>query len=154
VQICPKRQIKSIKRVSNYFFQLNQLFVFQRSEFSFPFLVWKRATMNNTITIVGYVGQNLHVISFGVAHARCKGTKSGKAIGRPSFNQIERVKLLLHDGLSIREIARALGISKTTVMKTKNRSELTHRALDAGALFDEAVFGRENSGAEEIRVHA
>jgi len=39
-------------------------------------------------------------------------------------------------------------------MKIKNRSELTHRALDAGALFDEAVFGRENSREEEIRVHA
>jgi hypothetical protein len=47
-----------------------------------------------------------------------------------------------------------LGMSKTTVMKIKNRSELTHRALDAGVLFDEAVFERENSGEEEIRVHA
>ena len=40
-------------------------------------------------------------IKSGVAHARCKGTKSGKAIG-PSFNQIERVKLLLHDFINTR----------------------------------------------------
>ena len=32
-------------------------------------------------------------------------------------------------------------MSKTTVMRIKNRSELTHRALDAGALLGEAVFG-------------
>jgi putative DNA-invertase from lambdoid prophage Rac len=32
-------------------------------------------------------------IKSGVAHARCKGTKSGKAMDGPSFNQIERVKL-------------------------------------------------------------
>ncbi len=58
-------------------------------------------------------------IQSGVAHARSKGTKSGRAIGRPPFDQKERVKRLLAGGKSVRAIARELGISKTTVMKVK-----------------------------------
>jgi putative DNA-invertase from lambdoid prophage Rac len=58
-------------------------------------------------------------IKSGIAHARSKGTKSGKAIGRPVFNRTERVRRLLAGGRSIRSIAAELGISKTTVMKVK-----------------------------------
>jgi len=58
-------------------------------------------------------------IKSGIAHARSKGTKSGKAIGRPVFDRTERVKRLLSEGRSIRSVARELGISKTTVMKVK-----------------------------------
>ncbi len=61
-------------------------------------------------------------IKSGVAHARSKGTKSGRAIGRPAFQKSERVERLLKDGLSVRAIASDLGISKTTVMKIKNQS--------------------------------
>jgi putative DNA-invertase from lambdoid prophage Rac len=58
-------------------------------------------------------------IKSGMAHARSKGTKSGRAIGRPCFNHAERVKRLLAEGWSVRNIAAELGISKTTVMKVK-----------------------------------
>jgi putative DNA-invertase from lambdoid prophage Rac len=58
-------------------------------------------------------------IKSGIAHARSKGTKSGRAIGRPAFDRAERVKRLLVEGLSVRSIASELGISKTTVMKVK-----------------------------------
>ncbi len=60
-------------------------------------------------------------IKSGVAHARSKGTKSGRAIGRPVFNQPERIKRLLDEGQSIRSIAKQLNISKTTVLKVKSR---------------------------------
>ncbi len=58
-------------------------------------------------------------ISSGIAHARSGGTKSGKAIGRPAFDNPERVKRFLKEGKSVRNIATELGISKTTVMKVK-----------------------------------
>lgn len=58
-------------------------------------------------------------IKSGVAHARSKGTKSGKAIGRPSFSQTGRVKALLEEGRSIRSIAAELDVSKTTILKVK-----------------------------------
>ena len=58
-------------------------------------------------------------IKSGVSHARSKGTKSGKAIGRPAFDNPERVKRFLKEGKSVRNIATELGISKTTVMKVK-----------------------------------
>jgi DNA invertase Pin-like site-specific DNA recombinase len=58
-------------------------------------------------------------IKSGIAHARSKGTKSGKAIGRPTFDRGERVKRLLSEGRSVRSIAGELRISKTTVMKVK-----------------------------------
>lgn len=58
-------------------------------------------------------------IKSGIAHARSKGTKSGKAIGRPGFDRGDRVKRLLAEGRSVRSIAGELGISKTTVMKAK-----------------------------------
>jgi|688.fasta_scaffold04348_18 putative DNA-invertase from lambdoid prophage Rac len=58
-------------------------------------------------------------IKSGIAHARSRGTKSGRAIGRPGFDRAERVKRLLADGRSVRTIAAELGISKTTVMKVK-----------------------------------
>jgi putative DNA-invertase from lambdoid prophage Rac len=59
-------------------------------------------------------------IKSGVAHARSKGTKSGKTIGRPAFDRPERVKRLLSEGKSVRAIANLLGVSKTTIMKIKN----------------------------------
>lgn len=59
-------------------------------------------------------------IKSGIAHARSKGTKSGRAIGRPVYDRSERVKRLLAQGQSVRSIATQLGISKTTVMKIKN----------------------------------
>lgn len=58
-------------------------------------------------------------IRSGIAHARSKGTKSGRAIGRPAFDRAERVKRLLAEDRSVRSIASELGISKTTVMKIK-----------------------------------
>lgn len=60
-------------------------------------------------------------IKSGVAHARSKGTKSGKAIGRPPFDRTERVRRLLAEGESIRSIARQFDISKTTVAKIKKQ---------------------------------
>lgn len=58
-------------------------------------------------------------IKSGIAHARSKGTKSGRAIGRPVFEREESVKRLLTQKKSVRAIASELGISKTTVMKVK-----------------------------------
>jgi putative DNA-invertase from lambdoid prophage Rac len=58
-------------------------------------------------------------IKSGVAHARARGTKSGRAIGRPPSSKIGTAKKLLNNGNSIRAIAAELGISKTTVMKIK-----------------------------------
>ena len=58
-------------------------------------------------------------IKSGIAHARSKGTKSGRAIGRPAFARVERVKRLLSEERSVRAIAAEIGISKTTVMKIK-----------------------------------
>jgi putative DNA-invertase from lambdoid prophage Rac len=58
-------------------------------------------------------------IKSGIAHARSKGTKSGRAIGRPAFDRQDRVKRLIDQGRSVRNIASELGISKTTVMKIK-----------------------------------
>ena len=62
-------------------------------------------------------------IKSGMAHARSKGTKSGRPIGRPAFGQQGRVKRLLADGQSIRKVAAQLGISKTTVLKSKSAVE-------------------------------
>ncbi|MBX9722181.1 MAG: recombinase family protein [Candidatus Obscuribacterales bacterium] len=59
-------------------------------------------------------------INSGIAHARAKGTKSGKPIGRPPFGQKQAVQKLLADGKSIRAIAAQLDISKTTVMSAKS----------------------------------
>lgn len=61
-------------------------------------------------------------IKSGIAHARSKGTKSGRAIGRPAFAKTERVNSLISQGNSIRSVAKQLKISKTTVMKVKNSS--------------------------------
>ena len=58
-------------------------------------------------------------IKSGIAHARSKGTKSGRPIGRPAFDRTERVKRLLLQGQSVREIAAELAVSKTTIMKAK-----------------------------------
>lgn len=58
-------------------------------------------------------------IKSGIAHARSKGTKSGRAIGRPTFDRSSRVKRLLTEGKSVRAVAAELGISNTTVMKVK-----------------------------------
>ncbi len=58
-------------------------------------------------------------IKSGIAHARSKGTKSGRSIGRPVFEKTKLVKRLLGEGQTIRAIAAQLGISKTTVMKIK-----------------------------------
>jgi len=59
-------------------------------------------------------------IKSGIAHARSKGTKSGKAIGRPLFDKSELARRLLSQGQSVRAVAAELGISKTTVMKIKS----------------------------------
>ena len=59
-------------------------------------------------------------IKSGIAHARSNGTKSGRAVGRPPFKRSEDVKNLLAAGVSVRNIARQLAISKTTVMKIKS----------------------------------
>ncbi|MBX9723692.1 MAG: recombinase family protein, partial [Candidatus Obscuribacterales bacterium] len=64
-------------------------------------------------------------IKSGIAHARSKGTKSGKAIGRPPFDRLERLRRLLAEGRSVRSIASELRISKTTVMKVKAASTST-----------------------------
>lgn len=58
-------------------------------------------------------------IKSGVAYARSKGTKSGRAIGRPANEQKNQISQLLAGDLSIRNIAAKLKISKTTAMKTK-----------------------------------
>lgn len=60
-------------------------------------------------------------IKSGMAHARSKGTKSGRAIGRPAFSRSDPVQRLLAEGKSVRAVAAELGISKTTVMKVKAR---------------------------------
>jgi len=60
-------------------------------------------------------------INSGIAHARSKGTKSGRTIGRPPFGRTERVEQLLAEGKSIRKVASELGISKNTVMKIKGK---------------------------------
>jgi DNA invertase Pin-like site-specific DNA recombinase len=60
-------------------------------------------------------------IKSGVAHARSKGTKSGKPIGRPANKMGNEIQRLLAEGKSIRNIAKTFGISKTTVQKVKNR---------------------------------
>ncbi|MBS2004314.1 MAG: recombinase family protein [Cyanobacteria bacterium SZAS LIN-5] len=62
-------------------------------------------------------------IKSGIAHARSKGTKSGRAIGRPPFSRSDGVKRLLADGKSVRVIAAELGISKTTVVKVKSEMQ-------------------------------
>ncbi len=62
-------------------------------------------------------------IKSGVAHARSKGTKSGKPIGRPVFDRKERVVRLLAEGQSVRSIAAAMGVSKTTVQKIKAQED-------------------------------
>lgn len=61
-------------------------------------------------------------IKSGVAHARAKGTKSGRPIGRPGNTDAAAVKHLLSQGTSIRSIAQKIGISKTTVMKIKRQN--------------------------------
>lgn len=61
-------------------------------------------------------------IKSGIAHARSKGTKSGRPIGRPAYSRKEAVKRLLLEGGSIRQIASQLKISKTTVLKIKRES--------------------------------
>ena len=58
-------------------------------------------------------------IKSGIAHARSNGTKSGRAIGRPSFSQKDVVKRLLAEGKSVRAIAARLSVSKTTIMAVK-----------------------------------
>lgn len=59
-------------------------------------------------------------IKSGIAHARAKGTRSGKSIGRPAFDKTDAVQRLLAQGNSIRTIATKLKISKTTVLKIKS----------------------------------
>lgn len=63
-------------------------------------------------------------IKSGIAHARSKGTKTGRAIGRPAFDRSDVVKSLLAKGNSVRAVAAEFGISKTTVMKVKAASRL------------------------------
>ena len=56
----------------------------------------------------------------GIARAREKGTKSGKAIGRPkrlARADVERILELHWDGRSGREIAQALKVPRTTVRR-------------------------------------
>lgn len=61
-------------------------------------------------------------IKSGIAHARSRGTKSSRAIGRPAFDRAVSVQRLLAEGMSVRCVAAELGISKTTVMKVKTAS--------------------------------
>ncbi|MBS1992353.1 MAG: recombinase family protein [Cyanobacteria bacterium SZAS LIN-3] len=58
-------------------------------------------------------------IMSGMAQARSKGTKSGRPVGRPPFYRGERVKRMRSSGRSVRDVATAMGVSKTTVMKVK-----------------------------------
>lgn len=60
-------------------------------------------------------------IKSGIAHARSKGTKSGRAIGRPAFDKESFVLQQLAKGISIRQVAKNLRISKTTVHKIKTK---------------------------------
>jgi DNA invertase Pin-like site-specific DNA recombinase len=81
-------------------------------------------------------------INSGIAHARSRGTKSGRAIGRPAFNRTDRLNRLLEEGQSIRNIAAELGISKTTVMKVKGEIEKSRQLttnLSKGAHPNEPV---------------
>lgn len=58
-------------------------------------------------------------IKSGIAHARSKGTKSGRPIGRPPTTKKTLVLQLLSSGKSIRAIAQELKLSKTTVANFK-----------------------------------
>lgn len=66
-------------------------------------------------------------IRAGMKHAKEHGTKSGKAIGRPqrelSPNQIERFTQLIGAGMSGREIAKEMGLPKSTVYDILTRFE-------------------------------
>lgn len=57
--------------------------------------------------------------NFGTGQSRSKGTKSSRAIGRPSFDRFERVISLISEGKSVRAVAAELGISKATDVKVK-----------------------------------
>lgn len=59
----------------------------------------------------------------GLERARRRGTKSGRAIGRPRVNRvdIDEAKRLMGEGYSLRAIARTLGVHPEYV-----RRELTH----------------------------
>jgi len=63
-------------------------------------------------------------IKSGVAHARAKGTKSGRPIGRPSYSKKAYLIRLLQKGKSVRGVASELGISKTTVLKVKQQESI------------------------------
>ena len=58
-------------------------------------------------------------INAGIARARSKGTKSGKAIGRPKLEaeREDRVRALLAAGNRIRKTARMVGTGNATVAK-------------------------------------
>ncbi len=58
-------------------------------------------------------------IKSGIAHARSKGTKSGRPIGRPAFARKDDVERLLAEGKSVRTVATELSVSKTTIMTVK-----------------------------------
>ena len=66
-------------------------------------------------------------IKSGLAHARSKGTKSGRAIGPRSV----LVECFLAQGLSLSSVAANLGISKTTVMNVKATSGSSYQYFGA-----------------------
>jgi len=57
-------------------------------------------------------------VSAGIRNAKAKGTKSGKAIGRPRriFNRDEVLRLR-QDGLSLAKIAREMNVGVGTVAR-------------------------------------
>jgi DNA invertase Pin-like site-specific DNA recombinase len=64
-------------------------------------------------------------VAAGMKHAAVKGTRSGKAIGRPRalFSRTKAVELR-QGGMSIREIAAELGVSHTSVARVCSKTNL------------------------------
>ena len=62
-----------------------------------------------------FLEQHVTKVKAGMDKARLKGTKSGKAIGKPRKANYEQIQQLFKDGISISKIAKDLNVSKSSV---------------------------------------
>ncbi len=72
-----------------------------------------------------FLEQHISKVKAGMDKAKVKGTKSGKAIGKPRKANYEEILILHNQNVSISQIAKRMTISKSSVVNAIKRSKPT-----------------------------
>ncbi len=86
--------------------------------------IWRDAVISILATVANFEAvRRRERVNAGMARARATGTKSGKAIGRPSAGVSDQVLQLVRTGAGPRAVARELSIGLATASKYVNEAK-------------------------------